>query len=103
MAFEDANHGIRVGVEELLKFYERAIKEKDVVGWDLVRDFVELVRGEGRKGEVRTVDRLRVLLSGRESKRECRWALEQCLDREMTAMMGDGVVPAVGVVNVKRL
>lgn len=96
MAFADAEAGIRVGVEELVKFYDRAIREKDVVGWDLVRDFVELVRGEGRKGEGRALERLRVLVSGRESRKEVKWALEQCLDRELVAMLGDGVVPSVG-------
>lgn len=91
LALRDADQGQRSGVEYLFMVYERSLKIRGVVGYEVINDFIELVKLDASHGESLGVDKLRRLLANPELKEEFRAAVESLIDNDLHGIMSNGV------------
>ncbi|KAI5819819.1 hypothetical protein BZA77DRAFT_143843 [Pyronema omphalodes] len=89
-ALDDADRSVRRGIEELFKFYERSLSQRATVGWDIINDFVELVKADARHGENHGVDRLKAIIS-QQIQTSYKDAIRALIDHDLNQVLTHGV------------
>ncbi|KAI5788223.1 hypothetical protein FPQ18DRAFT_307716 [Pyronema domesticum] len=89
-ALDDADHSVRRGIEELFKFYERSLSQRATVSWDIINDFVELVKADARHGENHGVDRLKAIIN-QQVQTPYKDAIRALIDHDLNQVLTHGV------------
>jgi la-related protein 1 len=89
-ALDDADHSVRRGIEELFKFYERSLSQRATVSWDIINDFVELVKADARHGENHGVDRLKAIIN-QQVQTPYKEAIRALIDHDLNQVLTHGV------------
>lgn len=90
-ALQDADMAVRCGIEELFNTYERSFKDRNTIGYEIIVDFVELVKTEARHGESFGMEKLRSILANPSLKDDYRSAIESLLDHETRTLLSQGM------------
>lgn len=90
-ALQDADLSSRHGIEEMFKLYERSFKDRSTIGFEMIRDFVELVKLESRHGESLGIEKLKSSLASPNIKDDYKNTIESLLDKELCDIMTCGV------------
>lgn len=90
-ALHDADLSSRHGIEEMFKLYERSFKDRSTVGFEMIRDFVELVKLESRHGESLGIEKLKWSLASPNIRDDYKNTIENLLDKELRDIMTCGV------------
>ncbi|TGZ77543.1 hypothetical protein EX30DRAFT_199168 [Ascodesmis nigricans] len=99
MAYEDAAYDIRTGVDELFKFYDRSLRERQTIGLNIIHDFVYAVKFEFERPNLSeetrqaSVEKLKAVLRSQNLKEEFRRAIQGCVDPEFAVVLGDVMRP----------
>ncbi|KAI5855690.1 hypothetical protein BZA05DRAFT_215613 [Tricharina praecox] len=86
-ALQDADMAVRCGIEEIFKMYERSFKDRKTIGYEIINDFVELVKTEARHGETFGMEKLRSILENPNLKDDYRNVIESLLDNDTRAIL----------------
>jgi la-related protein 1 len=87
-ALQDADMSLRYGIEQIFKMYEMSFKDRATIGYDVIRDFVDLVKTEVRHGEQYGIDKLRSILANPSLKEDYRQAIDSLLDDQLRGFLG---------------
>ncbi|KAA8892731.1 hypothetical protein FN846DRAFT_635728 [Sphaerosporella brunnea] len=83
LALQDADMSVRYGVEQIFKMYEMSFKDRSTIGYDVIRDFVDLVKTEARHGEQFGLEKLKSILANPGLKEDYKSAIDSLLDDQL--------------------
>jgi len=90
-ALEDANHSLRLGLENLFNFYESSFVCRSSLSDSLVQDFVRLAKVDGKNGFEYGPQKLKAVLGNDSLRLHHRQRIEELLDAEMNGFLEGGV------------
>jgi len=90
-ALQDADLAVRCGIEELFKMYECSFKDRSTIGYEVISDFVELVKAEARHGESFGTEKLKSILENPSLKDDYRSVIESLIDNETRIFLSQGI------------
>lgn len=83
LALEDADNGDRHGIDELFKFYGRSFRQRNTVGYNIIGEFMSLVRADTKHGQKLGLDKIRNILTSPVTSVNIKSAIDQLIDPEM--------------------
>jgi len=90
-ALEDADLSSRHGVEEIFKLYERSFQDRSMVSYEMISDFIELVKLEASHGESLGIEKLKSILVNPNLKDDYRSTIKSLIDIDLSGIMTNGV------------
>lgn len=90
VALEDADAGERFGIEELFKYYGRSFRDRYALGYNIMSDFVNLVRADSKHGQKLGMEKLKQVMSSANINRSIKNTIDSLIDDELRMSLQEG-------------